>query len=688
MPPWCLQVLRYWNKQLKRASDRTASLKEAKTIIFSGKEKFLEFEFNLLDFEKSTTHQYAYKIEGFSDTWNYLTTNNFRIAYLPYGEYTLKIKGGSINKGWSKQELSLVIKVPKPFYLKTWFLILVIFLLGFLIWFLLKSRTQQLIKDRALLAQKVEERTAKIEADKAIIEAQAQQLKEVDQVKTNFFNNITHELRTPLSMILSPANQLAKRVDFAEKDQALIHNIRRNAQHLRDLTDELLDLSKVDAGSLTVEKKVVSVPSFLQNIIDNYKSFADYQQIEFYIYWSFEKNLSLALDAGKTQKILHNLLSNAFKFTPNRGTIKVFGSWGNQQLHLKVEDTGKGIALADQALIFDRYYQVQNQNKSLGLGGAGIGLAICQEYLKLIGGTIDIQSQLGKGTTFTVQIPAEKVESDQEEQLLANSNKLTSSQNEKHSASAPIVLTPNPKAPQLLIAEDNMELAQHLKTVLAPRYNIQLAPNGKEAWRTLQTASFDLVISDVMMPEMNGMELVAKIKNQSQSRQMPILMLTALTEANEKIKALRIGVDDYLNKPFLMEELEIRIENLIGRYKIRREGTALGEKTGFSADESWLLALEQLATERISDPGFTVRQLAETLNLSERSLFNRVKSLVGTTPGDYLREVRLNQARTLLEQKQYKTVSEVCYAVGFQKPSYFAQLFKKRFGHLPSKYFK
>ena len=449
---------------------------------------FLEFKFKLLDYDDSENHQYFYKITGLIDQWTSTSDNTLRLGSLPYGQYTLQIKGQNINTGWSSQELVINMVVPRPFYLRNWFFIALGVLIGFLTWFFVKIRTQQLQKDRTRLAQKVKERTAKIEADKAIIEQQAHQLKELDQVKTNFFHNITHELRTPLSMILSPANQLAKRVDFAEKDQALIHNIRRNAQHLRDLTDELLDLSKIDSGKLLLEKNTVNVPAFLQDIIDHYKSFADYQQMEFYIYWTFERNLSLALDAGKTQKILHNLLSNAFKFTPNRGTIKVFGSWENQQLHLKVEDTGKGIDLADQTLIFDRYYQIQNQNKSFGLGGAGIGLAICKEYLKLMNGIIEIQSQLDKGTTFTVQIPAEKVEVNQEKQQVATSNQLASSQNETNNVNNPILAVPNSKAPQLLIAEDNMELANYLKTVLTPKYNIQLAPNGKEAWRTLQTA--------------------------------------------------------------------------------------------------------------------------------------------------------------------------------------------------------
>ncbi|MEM6380967.1 MAG: response regulator, partial [Bacteroidota bacterium] len=465
-------------------------------------------------------------------------------------------------------------------------------------------------------------------------------------------------------------------------------NIHRNAQHLKNLTDELLDLSKIDSGNLVIEKKIVQVPSFLQSIIDNYKSFANFQQIEFYIYWSFEKDLSLAIDVGKVQKILHNLLSNAFKFTPSHGTIKVFGSWEKQRLNLRIADTGKGIAPADQVHIFDRYYQVQDQRETLGLGGAGIGLAICHEYLKLMQGTIEVESQLGKGTTFTVQIPAEKVENDKVELLSSPLEHDIALQNSPIINTNQLMTAPVSKAPQLLIAEDNMELANYLKTVLTPKYNVRLVQNGKEAWQILQTDSFDLLVSDIMMPEMNGMELITKIKQQSNCQRMPILMLTALTNANEKIKALRIGVDDYIHKPFLMEELEIRIENLIRRHKNRKEGLALSDRKGFSADETWLTALEQTAARQISDPDFTVRQLAEALNISERSLFNRVKSLVGTTPGDYLREVRLSQARTLLEQKQYKTVSEVCYAVGFQKPSYFAQLFKKRFGHLPSKYFK
>ncbi|GAB5552921.1 MAG: hypothetical protein Sapg2KO_25120 [Saprospiraceae bacterium] len=668
-----------------QATDYIDRIVQDKEITFLLNQKFLEFEVQLLDFDQTKNHQYAYKIEGFSDVWNYLSTNNFRIAHLPFGNYTLRIKGGNINQGWSSQELSLDIKVPKPFYLKEWFFAGLALFFVLSSWCLIKIRNRQLKKDRTRLARKVKERTTKIEADKVIIEEQAQKLKTLDQLKTNFFTNITHELRTPLSLILGPASELSNKNDLSLENQNLAKTINKNARNLLGLTDELLDLAHIDAGTLGLDKTVVNLQSFLKYILDNYLEFANYQQIDFSYEFSFPSDLNLELDARKVEKILNNLLSNAFKFTPSHGVIKVSCSWATGQLQLKVSDTGKGIDPQMQPFIFDRYFQSNNETNQLGIGGSGIGLAICREYLQLMDGSIQLCSEPNKGTTFKIMLPAKQVIK-KEAIRLHPLNSLVKASSIKSGLKNSMQVKEASKY-QLLIVEDNIELGIYLKSVLDKSYTIELAHNGKEAWQLIQQEHFDLLISDVMMPEMNGIELLSKVKSHDRYQNIPFMMLTALSAGEERMKALRIGVDDYLQKPFLTEEVELRIELLLDRYSIRKT-TKLDSETPLSADESWLKHVEKKTLELVSNPDFTVVQLAMILNVSERNLFNKLRALVGIAPGAYIREVRLIYARDLLEQKRYKTVAEVCYAVGFQKPSYFTQLFKKRFGHLPSKYFK
>ncbi|GAB5552918.1 MAG: two-component regulator propeller domain-containing protein [Saprospiraceae bacterium] len=647
---------------------------------------FLELKFQLLDFANHENHQYVYKIEGVSDRWTTTSGNSIRLASLPYGSYRLHIKGGNINTGWSNQDLIIKLSVPRPFYLQAWVFYFLVLMAGLMTWCFIKIRTRQLKKDRTLLAQKVKERTAQIEADKVIIEQQAQKLEALDQLKTNFFTNITHELRTPLSLILAPAGQLAEKIDRQPEDKVLVDSIYRNAQHLLGLTDELLDLAKIEAGTLDVKKSIVDIRHFLKLILNSYYEFSSYQQIDFSTELILPENLCLELDEKKMEKILRNLLSNAFKFTFAKGVIKVRVTWEEKQLKWSVSDNGQGIDPQDLPFIFDRYYQSKRRYNHMGTGGSGIGLAICKEYVQIMQGTIKAESELGKGTTFFVQIPVESASSvgvKNAQHIPALKEDLLFTNTQK----GLVEKKPIKEHYRILIVEDNPELGHYLYNTLAEIYRVELAHNGKEAWQLLQQNNFDLLISDIMMPEMDGMELLTKAKAQKDYQQLPFLILTALTEPSEKMKALRIGVDDYLQKPFLIEELKIRIANLLNRYHIRKE-TEKEQISSLSADENWLLALEQITHSMLTDPHFTVLQLADAMNISERTLFNRLRAVVGITPGAYIREVRLNLGRKLLEQKKYKTVAEVCYAVGFQKPSYFTQVFKKRFGHLPSRYFK
>ena len=546
---------------------------------------------------------------------------------------------------------------------------------------------------RAAVSQK---QKIQAEAARVLETVKLEELQKLDGFKSKFFANVSHELRTPLTLILGPINSVLKNEQLGNRDFTLLKRAQQSGQELLKLVNSILDFSKMETTKIPIQKKPVALFKLTRRIVASFESYAQQKEIQFTFNYEAEKNLVLLLDEEKLVIVLNNLLSNALKFTPKKGRIAITLTDEEKQIKYVVSDTGNGIHRDDLPYIFNRFYQSIQPN-TITAGGTGIGLALSKEYINLLEGHITAESQLGVGSTFTFVLPRKEVLGS----LLIKDTK------EKEAViSIPATQSTekalNKKALTLLIVEDNYSLRNYLLTILAPYYNIIAAENGKIALDILQNnleekqsnSTFpNLVISDIMMPEMDGFQLLETVKTVASLKHLPMIMLTAKAGIDSKLKALRIGVDDYLLKPFDEEELLVRIENLLNNVTARlsyletEQTTPIQEATKLSQEAVlWLEQVENLVKEKIGNPLFTIPVMASDLAMSERSLQRQLKKITGFTPNQYVQEIKLDKARQLLETKKFDTIAKVAYAVGFSDTKNFSRRFKQRYGKAPSAY--
>lgn len=523
-----------------------------------------------------------------------------------------------------------------------------------------------------------------------LLSEQSEQLKSLDKAKSRFFTNISHELRTPLQLILAPLemalqknknNALAKDLDLA----------RRNGHKLLTLVNEILDLSKLESGKLILYESPVSLEHFLKRILFSYHSLAQIRGFFLEFEYFAKEGIWVLLDKDKTEKIINNLLSNAFKYSEIKGTITMSINMNEKHLLVVIKDEGKGINPTELEKIFDRFYQGEGESEPLQ-GGTGVGLAFAREMARFHGGNLHVESQLGKGSTFLLTLPLK------EAKIMANDlNKPEwsidpigiRSIKEGTAGYTPILL--NGQKPKLLVVEDNPEMIQFLKDILSPYYQCTLALDGLKALELAKSESFDLITSDVMMPNMDGFTFLQKIKSNSVNQQTPFILLTARALNDDKLRGLRLGVDDYITKPFQTNELMARIVNLLENKKQRdawlkeRVVNETSEKSeNLSYEEQLLVQIEELVINNISNSKYNVEQLCTDLNYSRRQTERLIKKMTGLSPLTLIREIRLLKAEQYLLSRQFSTISEVAYEVGFDDPSYFTKMFTKRFGKKPS----
>ncbi|MFM8373785.1 MAG: response regulator, partial [Bacteroidota bacterium] len=572
----------------------------------------------------------------------------------------------------SENELLIPVHVLRPFYLRWPFLLLLTALLLGLAWGIGNWRARQLRKANLTLEEEVRKRTRQIESDKQLIEQQARELRSLDETKSRFFANITHELRTPLALIFGPAENLLKLENLGERSKEHIYNILRSSTKLLNLVEELLDLSRMEANKLVVNEKPVWLHQFLSRTLATFTPYSEHRGITMKLDFRCPEDVILLMDVQKWEKIINNLLNNAMKFTPLGGRITLTAGLSGDELIISVEDTGMGIPPEDLPYIFDRYYQVRTAENAQ-LGGAGIGLSLCREYIRLFGGEITAESTPGEGSRFTLRCPSGRTQEHLqtpvvEEPVFTGISELT--EKVSHDTSRRTVL----------LVEDNKDMSDYIRGILNTDYNLLIADNGVRALHILEKTPVDLVLSDLMMPEMDGLQLLKTVRERYQD--LPFIMLTARADAPDRLNALTLGVDDYLTKPFMEEELLARLKNLIGRYDARKVAQAQTDITGIEMkfDQKWLMELEQAVNDHLGNPDFSLDELADILQISRRSLYNKTVTFTGLTPSQYLLEARLTMGRRLLASGGHKTLAEVCYAVGMKTPDYFSKLMKERFG--------
>ncbi len=586
----------------------------------------------------------------------------------------------------------------------------------------------------------------KLAEQNRIIEAQSQSLHQLDAAKTRFFANVSHELRTPLTLMLGPLSTALKMDKLDTKSGALISLAKQNTQQLLGLVNEILDLTKLESGKMTVHEEPTDAYNFLRRLVATFESYAAQKNIKLIFDFDPDAPRGLMLDKPKVERIVNNLLSNALKFTPKDGTISVKITHSPSTWQLSVADTGRGIHSDDLPHVFNRFYQT-NQTDVPVEGGTGIGLALSKELAQVLGGNLTVESTLGNGATFTLDLPKREVLGFSHETQLVENEEDTRVFEENKILYTPSVLSPKKgektEKATILIVEDNPSLRAYLTLILSDKYNVLAAENGQEALIQLGITNYelgkpmndqflipnsqflipDLIISDIMMPVMDGFQLLERLKADEKHQSLPVIMLTARAEIQDRLKALRIGVDDYLTKPFEEEELFARVKNLLNNAKMRQqfkeealitnelqpisdmpnalarnEATqsdiedplsinAQKEQNSLSSDNlAWLADLEKTVLQNLSNSHLSVDFIADEMHISRAQFYRRLQLLTGLTPNQYLQEIRFNYARQLLELRKVNSVKAAAAAIGVQTVQYFSEQFKARFGKLPSDY--
>ncbi len=695
-----LSELRYYDRQEEKEKKVRTGFKELPTMHLPPQHPYIHARFGLSNLVEPQKNRYAYRLKGFSDRWIQLGQSpELHIDRLPPGRYTIEIKGSDFRNNESAEVISIPVVAHDFFFKQPWFYGLVA--LPFVIFGLIWARNKQLENQR--LEAEVARRTEEIRTDRDLIEAQAQELQQLDDMKSRFFSNISHELRTPVTLISAPIEDFirnaADQLTTASKER--LNLVLRNANKLKRLVEEILELSRIDNQRVKLQEKAISPTALCQQLFEAYRSGASLKSIDYVFKSSVPENERYWIDPNRLEKIINNLLSNALKFTPRKGTIELQVAKTDDQLHLSVRDTGRGIPEEDLPRVFDRYFQSERQELA-SEGGTGIGLSLAHELARLMQGTLTVESRWGEGSTFHLHIPARRAPEDDE-----------SAMREHSPIALPVAPKPVPQkttstspaaTPKILLVEDNPDMQELLRMLLQDQYPIHVAQHGAEAWEWLsredaRLEEVDLIISDIMMPHMDGYELLDRIKAHPRWQQLPVIMLTARSAEEAKLQALRMGVDDYLLKPFSPEELQLRIAKLLANYRQRtvvpidETGSQPTVQVTFAKEESvnltWLKEVEDAAVEAL-DKGIklTTAHLAGTVFLSNRQFSRNLQSLTGLTPIQYIKEVKLQKARHLLESNACRTVEEVATRTGFSSGSYLKKVYKGHFGKSPAEYLR
>ncbi|MBE0573045.1 MAG: response regulator [Ignavibacteriaceae bacterium] len=655
-----------------------------KEIELKHDDNYLTLEFAALSYINSEENQYAYLMEGIDKEWVYCGTRRFATyPNLNPGEYTFKVKGSTCNRVWNEAGTSLKIIILPPWW-KTWwaYLLYTIVLVSI---FVVSTR---FYLNRQRLRQKL------------VLESEhAEKLEEIAKMKSDFFANISHEFRTPLTLILGPAEKIEKNQSTNPVKDASI--ITRNSRRLLQLVNQLLDLSKLDAGKLKLEASPANIISFIKGIALSFESLSEARDVMIKIK-SDKEFVEVYFDREKMFKTFSNLLSNAFKFTPERENVIInISETLNNTVEIRIRNTGIGIPRKELPKLFDRFYQVDS-SQIKEYEGTGIGLALVKELIELHHGSISVDSKESnpeekeKGwTEFTISLPLGRAHLKDDEILVAEKEvhkEVTPIDDAEYMGPRILVeseMIPDESRTTILVVEDNYDMREYIKESLSDTYAVEEAVNGEQGVRMAENIIPDLIISDLMMPKMDGNELTRVLKNDERTSHIPIIILTAKSGQENKIEGLQTGADDYLTKPFDLQELRVRVENLINIRKKLQEKFSKGEflskpveKKLKSIDEKFLAKVLEVIEKHLSEEEFSIEECSSEVGLSRTHFHKKLRALVGKSPSQYVRTVRLFRAKQMIEEEK-GNVSEIAYSVGFSSPAYFSRCFKEEFGYPP-----
>jgi signal transduction histidine kinase/ligand-binding sensor domain-containing protein/DNA-binding response OmpR family regulator len=641
-------------------------------------ENILAIEFACTNFFNPEKIKYAYRLDGFNTDWVYADSRLRRAVYtnLDPGTYTFRVRSTGENGQWLDNEKTLVIQIAPPFW-KTplAYLLYILFVAGVLIF------ARKIIIDRAHMRFEVNQQRR-----------EAERIQELDALKTKFFTNVSHEFRTPLSLILSPLDTIIKNEkDTGQKKQLVL--VQRNAKRLLNLVNQLLDFRKMEVQEFTLQLSKGDMVKFTKDIVASFSDISEKKEIDLSCNSNTE-SLEMFFDKDKLEKILFNLLSNAFKYTPARGkvVVEVKHEPGQANMVLTVKDSGIGIPPQSRDKIFERYFQ-HHLPGNMHNYGTGIGLAITKEFVKLHNGSITVDSEPNKGTCFTVSLPVLSGLPDEavKETLLIPEANTALGEGEMVNGLLPPGIKLKPGRKTILVVEDNEDLRFYLHDNLQHKYNVVACADGSEGWRMVQELQPDLVISDIMMPVMTGIELSRKIKSNTSTSHIPVILLTAMSSVERELEGFEAGSNDYIAKPFTFEILASRINSLLTlQEQMRREYRKLmeinpSEIEVTSVDEAFMKNAIEIVEKNMDNPAFSVEDMSRELFMSRVSLYKKLVSLTGKSPVEFIRLLRLKRAAQLLSKSQH-TVAEVAYEVGFNNPKVFSKYFKEEYGVTPSAY--
>ncbi|GAA4464090.1 two-component regulator propeller domain-containing protein [Nibrella saemangeumensis] len=662
----------------------THNLTETRKMTLRHNQSVVTFDFSAVLFQAYRNVRYAYRLENFEPTWNYVgSQSSATYTNLDPGTYLFRVKAALSDDFRQASETVLQLTVLPPWYRTNW---------AYLLYALLVAGLLALIRRIIQIREgyKTELRLEHLETEKA---------RELDRLRSGFFTNISHEFRTPLTLILTPLEQFLADLT-PDRRRGQFQTMHQNARRLLRLINQLLDLSKLESGSLKPDIMRLDVIEFVRRVVNSFEPAALQQRVTLTI----EADLTTYtgyFDPDILEKVLYNLIANALKYTSEGGMVTIRCAIHEPdaapELRLEVEDTGIGISAEHISHIFDRFYQVNGQHR-LKKAGTGIGLALTRELIELHQGNVQVESQPGAGTVFMVVLPL------YEAAFPADwlSNRATDSgipldspatYLDTHTDDTPRVAVSSGDKPLLLVVEDHDDLRHYLADCFQPHYRVLVASNGQEAMAQAEKEVPDLIISDWLMPDMDGVQLCEAIKTNEKTSHVPLILLTSRSSNESKVQGLTVGADDYITKPFNVSVLQTRATNLIqGRKRLRAKFSRMlylqpADVPIESAEEQFLKKAIAFIETHLADPELEVQQLEQELGMSNTQLYRKLKALTGKGGNDLIRNIRLQRAARLL-QTSGRQVAEVAYQVGFNDPNYFIRAFRKEFGVSPGEYAK
>lgn len=655
----------------------SASITHLKKLTLHYDERNFTIYFSALSYIHPEKNNYRYKLKGFDEDWTYTRGGICSATYtnLNKGSYELLVYASNNDNVWNEKPLTLRIVVKPPFWWTWWAILLYILLVLYALWFYFNFKMRQ-------------QKTA-FDNEQRIRDAR--QLHEVDEMKFRFFTNISHEFRTPLTLIISPVEKMLQE-ERQESDKSLLTTVQRNAYNLLELVNQLLDFRKLDVQKDTLNISVGDVVAFVRDICYSFTELANKKSIHFSFSTALTE-LSMEFDQEKLRKIVYNLLSNAFKFTKNNGKVDVMLSLSQSPsedkkfLKITVKDSGIGIPESDLQKVFERFYRVEHPDNA-NQTGTGVGLHIVSEYVKLHQGDISVKSTLGKGSAFTLLLP---VNQHVHEEIITQN--VGVSEPEPLVEEVQTLQEGKNKQPLMLVVDDNEDFRRFITTLFNDSFRMLEAPDGEVAFKIILDRVPDIIICDVMMPKMDGLELCRLVKHDMRISHIPIILLTAKAGDENKYRGLEAGAEDYIAKPFNMEMLTLKVNNIVERQRKTREQfrkkveVTPGEVEITSLDEKFVRKAVTLVEANISNPEFLVEDLCREMGMSRVYFYKKILALTAKTPSEFIRFLRLKRAADLLEKSQL-FVNEVAFQVGFNDPKYFRKYFKDEFGQSPNEYKK